>query len=45
MPGSRIILTACGVYYDAGPDLVAFPYDCAVACTFYRQDLFESLHS
>lgn len=35
-------LTACGVYYDEGR-LVAFPYDCAVACTFYRQDLFEQL--
>lgn len=35
-------LTACGVYYDEGR-IVAFPYDCAVACTFYRQDLFEQL--
>lgn len=31
---------ACGVYYTRDR-LVAFPYDCAVACTFYRQDLFE----
>ncbi len=35
-------LTACGVYYQPGR-IVAFPYDCAVACTFYRQDLFETL--
>ena len=35
-------LTACGVYYEPGR-IVAFPYDCAVACTFYRQDLFEQL--
>jgi multiple sugar transport system substrate-binding protein len=35
-------LDACGHYYDKGR-LVAFPYDCAVACTFYRQDLFEKL--
>ncbi len=35
-------LTACGVYYEPGR-IVAFPYDCAVACTFYRQDLFEEL--
>lgn len=35
-------LTACGVYYEPGR-IVAFPYDCAVACTFYRQDLFEAL--
>jgi len=33
-------LTACGVYYEPGR-IVAFPYDCAVACTFYRQDLYE----
>ncbi len=35
-------LTACGVYYEPGR-IVAFPYDCAVACTFYRQDVFEKL--
>jgi multiple sugar transport system substrate-binding protein len=35
-------LTACGVYYEPGR-IVAFPYDAAVACTFYRQDLFEEL--
>jgi multiple sugar transport system substrate-binding protein len=35
-------LQACGVYYDPGK-IVAFPYDAAVACTFYRQDLFERL--
>jgi multiple sugar transport system substrate-binding protein len=35
-------LDACGHYYDQGR-LVALPYDCAVACTFYRQDLFEQL--
>jgi multiple sugar transport system substrate-binding protein len=35
-------LDACGVYYDRGP-IRAFPYDCAVSCTFYRQDLFEKL--
>lgn len=35
-------LTACGVYYTPGR-IVAFPYDCAVACTFYRQDVFEKL--
>ena len=35
-------LTACGVYYQPGR-IVAFPYDAAVACTFYRQDLFEQL--
>jgi multiple sugar transport system substrate-binding protein len=33
-------LAACGYMYDQGR-LIAFPYDCAVACTFYRQDLFE----
>ena len=33
---------ACGVFYEAGR-IVAFPYDCAVACSFYRQDLFEKL--
>ena len=35
-------LDACGSIYEPGR-LVAFPYDCAVACTFYRQDLFEQL--
>lgn len=35
-------LKACGAYYDE-ERLVAFPYDCAVACTFYRRDLFEML--
>ena len=35
-------LDACGVYYERGP-IRAFPYDCAVSCTFYRQDLFEKL--
>ncbi len=35
-------LSACGKYYEEGR-IVAFPYDCAVACTFYRQDLFEQL--
>jgi multiple sugar transport system substrate-binding protein len=33
-------LDACGRMYDR-ERLIAFPYDCAVACTFYRQDLFE----
>jgi multiple sugar transport system substrate-binding protein len=33
-------LDTCGVYYTRDR-LVAFPYDCAVACTFYRQDLYE----
>jgi len=33
-------LDACGYYYTRDR-LVAFPYDAAVACTFYRQDLFE----
>ena len=35
-------LDACGYYYTRDR-LVAFPYDSAVACTFYRQDLFEKL--
>lgn len=35
-------LSACGRYYSQ-ERIVAFPYDCAVACTFYRQDLFEQL--
>ena len=33
-------LAACGHMYDS-ERLIAFPYDCAVACTFYRQDIFE----
>ncbi len=33
-------LDACGVYYVRGP-IRAFPYDAAISCTFYRQDLFE----
>lgn len=33
-------LDACGTMYTR-ERLIAFPYDCAVACTFYRQDLFE----
>ena len=33
-------LDVCGYYYTRDR-LVAFPYDSAVACTFYRQDLFE----
>lgn len=33
-------LTACGRYYDEDR-LIALPYDAAVACTFYRKDLFE----
>lgn len=33
-------LDACGHYYSS-ERLVAFPYDAAVACTFYRQDVFE----
>ncbi|MGF1624459.1 MAG: extracellular solute-binding protein [Alphaproteobacteria bacterium] len=33
-------LEVCGLFYDSSR-LVAFPYDSAVACTFYRQDLFE----
>ncbi|MEA2966944.1 MAG: multiple sugar transport system substrate-binding protein [Alphaproteobacteria bacterium] len=34
-------LSACGRFYTEGK-IVALPYDCAVACTFYRQDLFEA---
>jgi multiple sugar transport system substrate-binding protein len=34
-------LSACGRFYTEGR-IVALPYDCAVACTFYRQDLFEA---
>ena len=33
-------LSACGRMYSS-ERIIAFPYDCAVACTFYRQDLFE----
>ena len=33
-------LDVCGHMYTR-ERLVAFPYDSAVACTFYRQDLFE----
>ncbi len=33
-------LDICGTYYTRDA-LRAFPYDSAVACTFYRQDLFE----
>ncbi len=34
-------LSACGRFYAEGK-IIALPYDCAVACTFYRQDLFEA---
>lgn len=34
-------LTVCGRYYDEDR-VIALPYDSAVACTFYRQDLFEA---
>jgi multiple sugar transport system substrate-binding protein len=34
-------LSACGRFYQEGK-IIALPYDCAVACTFYRQDLFET---
>lgn len=34
-------LDACGVYYTRDR-LIALPYDCAVACTFYRKDIFEA---
>jgi multiple sugar transport system substrate-binding protein len=33
-------LKACGVFYTQGK-VIALPYDAAVACTFYRQDVFE----
>ncbi len=33
--------TACGRYYD-GAKVIALPYDAAVACTFYRRDVFEA---
>ena len=34
-------LSACGRFYKEGK-IVALPYDAAIACTFYRQDLFEA---
>lgn len=34
-------LDACGRFYDRDR-LVALPYDAAVACTFYRQDIYEA---
>ena len=34
-------LDACGRFYDRDR-LIALPYDAAVACTFYRQDIFEA---
>lgn len=34
-------MTACGRFYD-GNRVVAMPYDAAVACTFYRKDVFEA---
>lgn len=34
-------LTACGRFYD-GNRVMALPYDAAIACTFYRKDLFEA---
>ncbi len=34
-------LTVCGRFYDS-ERLIALPYDCAVACTFYRRDVFEA---
>jgi len=34
-------LSACGRFYD-GNRVVALPYDAAIACTFYRQDVFEA---
>jgi multiple sugar transport system substrate-binding protein len=34
-------LTACGRFYSEDK-VIALPYDAAVACTFYRQDLFEA---
>jgi multiple sugar transport system substrate-binding protein len=33
-------LDACGSMYEKGK-IVSLPYDAAIACTFYRQDLFE----
>lgn len=34
-------LSACGRFYSEDK-IIALPYDAAVACTFYRQDLFEA---
>ena len=34
-------LTACGRFYD-GSRVMALPYDAAIACTFYRKDIFEA---
>ena len=34
-------LSACGRFYAKGK-IIALPYDAAIACTFYRQDLFEA---
>lgn len=34
-------LTACGRFYEEGK-VIALPYDAAIACTFFRQDLFEA---
>ena len=34
-------LDACGRFYDRDR-LIALPYDSAVACTFYRQDVYEA---
>ena len=34
-------LDACGRFYDRDR-LIALPYDAAVACTFYRQDVYEA---
>ena len=34
-------MNACGRDYD-GEKIAALPYDAAVACTFYRQDVFEA---
>lgn len=34
-------LNACGRFYSQDR-IIALPYDSAVACTFYRQDLFEA---
>lgn len=33
-------LSACGRFYSEDK-IIALPYDAAIACTFYRQDLFE----
>ncbi len=34
-------LSACGRFYQEGK-IIALPYDAAIACTFYRQDIFET---